>query len=42
MVNLPAGFDASLLVNDLAALGVYIVGAYVLYCAAVVILKALK
>lgn len=42
MVQLPAGFDSSLLVNDLAALGVYILGCYVIIFAAGVIMRALR
>lgn len=41
MVTLPVGFDASALVSDFSALGVYLVGAYVLIVAARFLFKAL-
>jgi len=41
VVTLPAGFDASSLVSDFSALGVYLIGAYVLIVAARFLFKAL-
>jgi len=42
MVTLPAGFDLSSLVADFSALGVYVVGAYVLIAVGNLVLKTLS
>jgi len=41
VVTLPAGFDTSSLVADFSALGVYIIGAYVIILAGRFVFRAL-